>query len=44
MHEISIIIVLQKSTHGWSTLQVCRSGGVGALLSVSAFNYERVPM
>ena len=27
MHEISIIIVLQKSTHGWTTLQVCRSGG-----------------
>ena len=33
----------QKSAHGWSTSKVCQRG-VGVLLSVFAFNYERAPM
>ena len=35
-------VVSRKSAHGWST-QVCQQG-VGAVLSVSAFNHKRLPM
>ena len=33
--KVIINLVLRKSTHGQSTLRVCRRGVVGALLSVS---------
>ena len=41
-----ITVVSRKSTHGQDTLQVCQRGalGIGALLSVSTFNHERVSM
>ena len=44
--KVIITIVLRKSAHGQSALRVCPRGvgGVCALLSVSAFNHERVPM
>ena len=42
MFTLSSTVALRKSTHGWSTLQVCQR--VGTLLSVSAFYHERAPM
>ena len=48
--KVIITIVLRKSALGQSALRVCPrgvggwGGGVCALLSVSAFNHERVPM
>ena len=36
--------VSRLSAYGWSTLEVCQTEGVGAVLSVSAFNHERALM
>ena len=44
MVDFSYTVVSRKSTHERSTLQACQRGGLGPLLSASAFNHERAPM